>query len=154
MIPILMLLIQPFVFFHDFAMANFEIDQKDDVLILQVKIDKENLENLYHKKDGETADLNKVGEFVQKYLKEHFYLVVDQQKIDFNLQDMSTDKYFYNIALSSQNKVTQSIRYIQLKNTCLIDEIDNHSNVVNFKLNEKYRTFRLHEGRIRIEVKY
>lgn len=154
MIIQLIFLVHFFAFSHDVAIANFEISQDEDLLMLEVKIDKEDLENIYVEKDGEKIDLIKENKFVQEYLDKHFYLVVDRQKINFHLQDISKDNYFYSIKLTSENKIAQFINHIQLKNTCLIDTVDKHSNIVSFQLNDKYRTFRLHEGRIRVEVKY
>lgn len=148
------LLLQPFLFYHDIAMANFEINQVEDVLMMEVKMDKEDLEDLYTTKDKETIDLTEEDKLIQEYLDKHFYLVVNEEKINFKLQDISKDDYFYIVKLASENRIEQTIRHIQLKNTCLIDDVDDHSNIVSFQLNDRYRTFRLHESRIRIEVRY
>lgn len=150
---LLVLLLQPFLFSHDVAMANFDIHHKDEKLTLTVSMDKEDFENLYPEKDQAAVDLTQEDEFVQKYLDEHFYLVVNGQKINFILEEVSKDYHHYDMVFLSHEKVEQAIHYIQLKNTCLI-EVEDHSNVVNFQINDTNRTFRLHEGRTRIEVEY
>ncbi len=147
-------LLQFFALDHDFVMANFEVNQEKEGLTLAIKMDKENLENLFYKQEGKKIELTVEDGFIQNYLDEHFYLLVNDQKINFTLQEISTNEYFYKLKLSSQFQPKEVIRHIQLKNTCLIEEVYNHSNIVNFQVNGKYRTFRLHKGRVRIAVDY
>ena len=143
-----------FSFNHDFAMANFQISQEKEGLVLNIKMDKENLENIYRNKEGKKNETTIGDDFIQKYLDEHFILMVNDKKVNFHLQGVSTNKYFYKIEFSSLNKFKEIIHKVQLKNTCLIDDVDNHSNLVNFKFNGKERTFRLHESRVRIDLEY
>jgi len=151
---LILLVFQSFVFDHDFDIANFEVSQKGDRLNLQIKMDKEDLESLYATPQKELVDLTKAHQFIDGYLEEHFNLVVNDQKVNFQLKEISKETNFYYLALDSKRKITQIIRHIQLTNTCLIEQDNKHSNIVSFNINEKYRTFRMHKDRVRIVVKY
>lgn len=150
----LIFILQSLFFYHDVAVANFEIDQVNSKLIMNVKMDKEDLESVYLLKNDENIDLTNEINLVQNYLDQNFYLVINKEKINFNIKGISKDKYFYSIDLESQNKVEEIIHHIQLKNTCLLKQVDKHSNIVSFQINDKFRMFRMHEGRVRIELRY
>jgi len=150
----LILLLQPFNFVHDVALATFNIQQEDKFLILNIKLDKEDLENILQTGATKTADLTKETKLLQQYVNQHFYLLVNDQKVNFQVELISQNDYFYHIQLSSNNEFEEFIRNVQLKNTCLIETVQGHSNIVNFNINEKSRSFRMHKDRKRIEVQY
>jgi len=149
-----LLLLPSFMLVHEFEMTNFEVSKQADILHLRVKMDKEDLESIYTQKSASETDLTKKYAAISEYLNEHFVLVVNNQKINFKLKDLSTSGDFYDLSLISPTIPIPIIQHIKLTNTCLLESSLKHANIVSFDLNEKYRTFRLHKDRTSIEVAY
>jgi len=98
--------------------------------------------------------LSQESKFIAGYLAEHLALTVNQRKVDFELQQFTNKAGQYHAVLTSSSPVANDVRQIRLKNTSFLEGQHGHYCLVNFDLNGKYRTFRLHEGRTAIELNY
>ncbi|MEL6719657.1 MAG: hypothetical protein AAFP82_13160, partial [Bacteroidota bacterium] len=52
------------------------------------------------------------------------------------------------------SKPQNTIQRIEIYNTCLVEQISNHSNIMSFHFHGEERMFRLHQKRIRTVVEY
>jgi len=151
---LLILLLQPCNFVHDIAMAVFNIELNDKLLTLNIKLDKEDLEGLLSVDTENEIDLTHEVSLVQEYVDKNFYLLTNDLKVNFRVESISKNDYFYHVKMISINQFEEVISSFQLKNTCLVETVNGHSNIINFKLNEQSRSFRMHKGRQRIEVQF
>lgn len=127
---------------HDIAIAVFDFTQKEEKIILDIHFDKEDLEAALAEKES-----------VENYLFDHLKIQVNHQYIPIKIDQININDFHYEIK-GSLNLKAQKIQSIHIQNTCLVEEIPNHSNVIHANFNDKTRGFRMHLDRQEISFEY
>ncbi len=128
---------------HDIALAMYSISQEKNTLKITIEIDKEDLENV--------IDIEKIS--IKKYLKNNMIWTINNKQKSFKINKIQSKDELYHIECIVK-KIPKNIKNIHVKNTILIDTVEQHSNVLNFELNGSERTFRLHKERVETVVEY
>lgn len=135
---------------HEVPIAFFNIDIDKNTMHLMIQFDTEDLDyaasSFYGELIGETKTNH--ASWISKYLKKHFSISLNRNDISTHIQDVKQEGDHYFITFTS-TCLDEAIKSIEVKNECLIHEIDQHSNII--RLNQtgaEERGFRLHKGRI------
>ncbi len=132
---------------HDIAMAKFDVIQNNETISLEVSFDREDLESTF----GEHVEINE--ETVGNYLNKKTSWTFNNESPTIKVVSLSEDRLFYRVSCQFEGSYS-NIKKIKVQNTCLLEQVDGHSNIVSFEVNGKYRMFRMHEGRQEIFVGY
>lgn len=145
-IVILTLGLNVFGFSHNIRAAYFEISKAEQKYLLNVRFDRQDLLK-------ELGAFSQLDEAVNKYLEDHFSLQFDEKSVEFVVNEVTMDdlyiKWSGGIAYPPQE-----FRRIKVWNTCLIDTIKGHSNLIVTKLYGRSRTFRLSSERLSTVIDY
>jgi len=136
---------------HDVAIANFDIFQKENSIQLEIVMDKESVEKSLKECLKGEVDFNRKN--ISQYLNEKSTWEFNDDVVELEVINISKDELFYHIKCQFKNDL-DVIKKIKIRNTCLLEKTKNHSNIMNFHLNNKMRTFRMHKGRKKILVEY
>ena len=128
---------------HDIALAIYTISQEKNTLKITIEIDKEDLDKV--------IQINKIS--IKKYLKKNMNWRVNDKRKSFKINAVEAKGELYYIECTIK-RTPKNIQNIQVKNTILIDTVEEHSNVLNFDLNGSERTFRLHKDRVETFFEY
>ena len=131
---------------HDVPVATFDIYKEADTLKLDVNFDARDLASELDVKPAEIT-----AEMVETYLNEHTKFSFDGEHKTILVKDLKK-KRGHLIAQSVFDTDDLEITGIIVQNTCFL-EIEEHSNVIEIRLNGQERGFRMHKGRTSIEVK-
>jgi len=142
-LTILFILIANAVSAHDIALAIYTISQEKNTLKISIEIDKEDLDKV--------IQTNKTS--IKKYLKNNMNWIVNGKRKSFKISKVASKDELYYIECMIK-RTPKNIQNIQVKNTVLIDFVEEHSNVFNFDLNGSERTFRLHKDRVETFFEY
>ena len=126
---------------HDVAIALFDLSYKDNEIVIDIHFDKEDLDAA-------------ITTTVEEYLFEHLKFEINTQHVPFNIKSiLQEDDQHYEIKAVIRG-VNQPIKDVFIKNTCLIEEIPHHSNVIYARFYDTMRGFRMHKDRVVISFDY
>ena len=142
-------------YFHDVSVAFFDLKVSEDGIELEMKFIKENMEKVLKESYPNTDFSNKLNKhkIIETSLSTHLRWIINGSAKNCVIDQISEDEhYIFITALFS--KPQHSIQRIEIYNTCLIEQIHEHSNIMSFHIHNKERMFRLHRKRVRILVEY
>ena len=139
-----------FSFFHDIRLAKFRVIAVDAGYELSINFDRSDLlESIYATRDYD----NDVLQQTESYVKENLFYLFDGDTVSYDLENIEyTDTNIILTGAILTDKI--SVKEIRVGNTCLIDEVKGHMNIMEFFLNDKERFFRLDQVRTKTIVKY
>ena len=135
-----------FGFGHDIRMAIFEISESSEGLTLKISIDKNDFYASLEKEFGSTFTANKLEELSWIYLSKKLDIEINEIKVFFDSGETTIDTYNIHMTTTLNPKIDQ-VTEIKMTNTCLIDSIEGHDNIMKLKLNNRVRSFRLNKKR-------
>lgn len=143
-------------FMHDLQLGVFDFYKDDNTLRLDMRLDKEDLVRAvqirYPYLDLAT-DSSAFKSCIEEYILENLSIKVNEQQtqIAFYSQQYKKDviSIFANISPS-----VSSVDNIYIKNTILLDLVEDQANIVTARLYDKERSFRLHKDRISTTIAY
>lgn len=138
---------------HDLQMAIFNFSSEKEVLVFETKLIREDLE-LALIIESPTLDLSNnqaVGQATQKYVTNHVRLRIDGRLTKYLIKEVIRDEHYFFIS-AKLPETNQDWSKIELRNTCLVDEIRGHSNIIHFEFDEKLRSFRMTKKRFQITL--
>ncbi|MEM8900484.1 MAG: DUF6702 family protein [Bacteroidota bacterium] len=122
----------------DKPLATFDLWVEEESIFMEVKFDKRDLELAIN----ETYDEAFCQEMAEKYLISHSQWLVDEEKMDIQVFHFKVEhnSCYLKAKLNLRRKEIQSL---EIRNTCLVNQIVNHSNIVFVHHLGKDRAFRL-----------
>ena len=132
---------------HDVAMAIFHISESGSEIKMEITFD---LVDLAHSIKTTPKELNEKS--IKYYLDENTEFRFNNQILAFKISKTRVigDHIKVNCEFEKEPKNVNSIKII---NTCLND-ISNHSNVIQVDINAQSKDYRMHEKRTEIELEY
>jgi len=130
---------------HDAPIAMFKLMDNGDHTKIHITLDAEDLSNTLSVASDE-MDLA----FLNTYLSDRFDVLLDGRRVDLYLNNAYSKMDHIHIEGKINQSISSSFK-ITVRNSCLLD-IDNQSNIVQFKYGEELRDFRMSEERQEIEV--
>ena len=136
--------------FHDIRLAKFRITEVGSGYELSINFDRSDLlESIYASRDYE----NDVLLQAEAYVKENLHYLFDGDTVLYDLEEIEYTEN--NIVIKGKILADKlSVTEINVVNTCLVDEVKGHMNIMEFFLNDKERFFRLDQARTKTIVKY
>ncbi len=131
---------------HDLRIAYFEISKKEAGYELVVRFDRQDI----LKELGAFSELDVA---LTSYLASHLSLLFDGEKVNWQVNDVTMDQLFIQMKCSLQTRRNQ-VSTINVWNTCLIDAVEKHDNIVISQLHGRSRSFRLNRKREQTIIKY
>ncbi|MEO9872872.1 DUF6702 family protein [Ekhidna sp.] len=130
---------------HDIRMAIFEITENDSGLQMNISVDRyyfyESLKNEFE--DHATRDFENMA---WEYLQSRVAIEVDGNCTAFEITEIEYGEE--NIYLKgSLNLQLEDIKEVKMTNTCMVDLVEGHDNIMKLKLNDRTRSFRLNSKR-------
>ncbi len=89
---------------------------------------------------------------MQKYLDKNLILEFNTQEISFEISEVKMVKDHLKVK-GSFGEITQKIKNLEVKNTCL-NNISRHSNIIQIDLNNESKDYRMHKNRRVIRSTY
>ena len=134
-----------FGFGHDIRMAIFEISERNEGLTLKVSMDKD---DFYASLEKEFSSLSadNIEELSWIYLTKNLDIEVNETRVLFKTGEITFDTYNIHLTTTLNPKISR-ITKVKMTNTCLIDSIEGHDNIMKLKLNSRVRSFRLNKKR-------
>ncbi len=135
---------------HDLRVARFRITATPTGYDFDVNFDREDILNeIYSTQKYEPEVIDQIS----KYIESNVSIVIDDAEVAYELTEI---KYTEENILLHGKLISdlREIKKIDVKNTCLIERIEGHLNIMEFFLNDKERFFRLDKDRIRTTVTY
>ncbi len=130
-------------------MARFRVEEQGSNYQFRVSFDRVDiLEAIYANPSQETEVIDKIEDYVQSRVSYSF----DGQPASFDFESIEYTADM--IILRGFLDAPLNVEEINVSNTCLVDDIDGHLNIMEFFLNDNKRYFRLHEGRTKTTVSY
>ena len=140
---------------HDVPLAFFDLKESEDAIEVKMKFIKEDLEAallaVYPNADFREEKVKEKN--IEAYLSSHLRWVINNTAKNCIITQISEDEHHILIS-GIFSKPQRPIQRIEIYNTCLIEYIPKHSNIMNFHFHGKERMFRLHKKRIRTVVEY
>lgn len=135
------------LFLHDIQIAYFKIYEVQNVIHIDFKFEKE---DIIQTLNIEESSLSK--ERIKAYVNENFSLSVNNEirALEYSTLE-SKEKHIY--LKGSFSKPNSLLKSIEITNTCLLS-INNHSNIIEFRLFDQERDFLMNKDRTKINVKF
>lgn len=135
---------------HDLRVARFRITATATGYDFNINFDREDiLETVFRTQKYQSEVIDQIS----KYIEDHVTISMDDETVTFELTEIEYTEE--NILLKGKLlSGPKEIEKIDVSNTCLINRIDGHLNIMEFFLNDKERFFRLDKDRIRTTVTY
>lgn len=143
---------------HDLKTAIFQIYAIEHTCFISIKIDRYDLEQALLK-DCTLSNLDsshvQVDSLVINYLNDRLSIEFENQNAVLNYYELIFEDEYVTINGEFVGMIYYSdASLIVVKNTCLIDAIDGHENIIQLSLNNKKRSFRLNQDRQKTYIKY
>lgn len=133
---------------HDIAMATFAVTLEEHTIQLKVQLDKGDMDatlNIAAKNDGSSEKL-------ATYVSKHVIWIINNQPTTFEFTSFKENEDFYFLETAPVNFATP-FTTLDLHNTCLVETVDKHSNVIYIKQKGKeMRGFRMNKKRTQISI--
>lgn len=135
---------------HDLRVARFRITATATGYDFNINFDREDiLEEIYSVEKYESEVIDQIS----TYIKQHVSISIDEEAVAYELTVVEYTEE--NILLHGKLLYeSRDIRKIDVQNTCLINRIDGHLNIMEFFLSDRERFFRLYKDRIAASVTY
>lgn len=128
---------------HDIPLAIFNLTIEENSIHLAVLFDKVDLEKAVVYKPSTSP----FQQEIEIYLQENMHWVFNQKAVAFEVCSLEKNREHYQISIDFVD-FNEKLTQVELSNTCLVNVIDNHSNILNVYYKEQQRGFRLHKLRI------
>ena len=132
---------------HDIQVAFFKIYEGDHIVHIDFVFEKEDL--LLALDQDESNTLN---EELQHYLQENFSITINNKIRSLNYSKAIIENKHISIN-GSLSKQIEAISSIKIANKCLLN-IDDHSNIIEIRLQDQERDFLMNTDRTTISVNY
>lgn len=132
---------------HDIQVAFFKIYQDTDELKMDVKFEAEDILDYF---SVQQQEIN--SEILTEYFQKHFQLKLNHEAVPLKIgnYDFKEKHLHINVSLGKFRKI---ISNIEISNTCLIS-IEDHSNIIECRINKKERDFLMNNERQSIQIEY
>ena len=134
-------------FSHDIQVAFFKLSQEDKNFTMEIKFEKEDIESTFEELNYEVNDEN-----IKTYFLENLTLAINKrkQKLSFNDMQIKNKHVYLKSRILEFDEVVKSV---DIRNTCLLN-IENHSNIIEVRLNETERDFLMDANRTEVNIGY
>ncbi len=133
---------------HDIAMATFAVTLEENTVQLKVQLDKGDINTTLNITDPK----DDLSEKLASYLSTHVIWIINNQPTTFEFTTFKENEEYYYLETTPVN-FTTPFATLDLHNTCLIETVDKHSNVIYIKQKGKeMRGFRMNKKRTQISV--
>lgn len=132
---------------HDVPIAIFHITESNSILEIDITFD---LDDFSESLGINATELN--AAYMQRYLNENTSFQFNTQVANLKISEMEIVRDHIEVK-GNFGKTIKNIKSIKIENTCL-QNIRQHSNVIQIDLNDKSRDFRMHKKRTVIDIKY
>ena len=133
---------------HDIAMAVFAITLAENSAQVKIQLDKGDIDELL----TTTTTAASSNEKVAAYISKNTIWIINNQPTTFKFISFSENEDFYFLETAPVN-FTAPFTTLDLHNTCLIEAVDKHSNVIYIKQKDKeMRGFRMNKERTQISI--
>ena len=131
---------------HDVQVATFTIYQDSDKLCFEAVFEQDDIEATFTERQ-----IKYTPESIQQYLNDNFIVKVNGKPSTLSCNKVeSKARHIYISGNLSTTK--KKIKTINVKNTCLLN-IEEHSNVIQLRLNNQERDFLINKDRKQIDIK-
>ncbi len=128
---------------HDAAIAIFTIKQKNDKTLLDITLDAQDLASVLDVLEKELS-----SSLIENYLNEQTTFLFNEEQYNVKINEIHRRGDHLQIRGFFDSEIIE-INTIKIQNTCLL-EIEDHSNIIQFRLNGKARDFRMNKHRTTI----
>lgn len=130
---------------HDIQVAFFKFYQVDGALTMEFVLEKEDVIQALSISNSKLSN-----ETLKTYLGDNFSLSINSVTQNLSYGDMVLkNKHIY--IKSNLSKPPTVIKTLAIENTCLLS-IDNHSNIVEFRIDGQERDFLMNRDRTTIDI--
>jgi len=129
---------------HDVPVAIFDMKIEDDGITMNVKLDKEDLEEAIIFQFDQTIS----QELIEQYILKNTEWTINEKKITLKINTIQKDNEHYLIKMDFPI-IKEKLESMSIYNTCLVNEIDSHSNIIYLRYQNEKRGFRLDKDRKR-----
>lgn len=136
---------------HDSKIALFDLFKENNSLELSMRLDLDDLAiALAISPDFEPCEY---APQISDYILDRLKIKINDKAIDICISEQTKDEHYLEIK-ASLGITEYGIKQIDVWNTCLIDNIEDHSNIVHARIREKTRSFRMNKDRTSISIIY
>lgn len=129
---------------HDLPLAFLTLWQEGDEVKLQIKIEADDLELVLGQKSVALNDLS-----IKDYISANLDFVFDGKSSHIDIYEVTKNRQHFMI--NANVLIDDFCQSIEVTNTLLV-QIPNHSNILQLRLGEKERDFRMHKKRQDVEI--
>jgi len=130
---------------HEIPVALFKMKVSDEGITLNAVFDKEDLEKAISSQSNSTVSEGLIKEYILKNIEWR----INEKKITLKIHSIENNQEHYLITIDFPT-ISEQIESISIYNACLVNEIENHSNIIYFNYQkEETRGFRLDKNRLR-----
>ncbi len=133
---------------HHANLAIFDFIEAEGQIKMTIRLDEEHLEQSI----GYKLNNASMNETVRNYILANLNLEVNQQHKQLCVNHIYQEDRFTNVE-GTIDAICEPISIIAVSNTCLVD-IEDHSNIMKFNVNDSRRVFRLTAKRTSTIVRY
>lgn len=138
---------------HDIKLAVFEVFEAESGLEMNVTLDKEDFLSSLESEFGIRPTSDNLQKLAFEYLDSKVSIKVNGECTSFAILEIVFSNL--NIHLKgSLNIQIAAIEEIHMTNSCMVDLIEDHDNIMKLKLNNKTRSFRLNRSRTSTTATY
>ena len=126
---------------HDIPLSITTLNWESQSVNVELKFDKEDLEQVI----GLEKDLASSSK-IKQYIQSHTQFQVNGKQLKLSIASVENDEEHYIVKALLENPPADA-KTMQIQNTCLVKEINNHSNIIYLNYEDQRRGFRLHKDR-------
>lgn len=131
---------------HNTPMAFFELTLMEDAIEVEMEFEQKALEDAIQSKFVKEGS----NELIEAYLVKHTAWVINDETNA--LEILSVDKKKGHVYVQAQLKVDGAVKSIAVQNTCLINDVEGHYNIIRLKQQDRLREFGLNKERTSTEI--
>lgn len=135
---------------HDVPVAHFNLLEKDDRLMMEMEFDQGALASAILDKKDRSSLTNRQ---IKEYLSNHIQLTINKRIITIRI-DRIKKKGHHVFVQATIAKPRLIIEQVLFKNTCLINVVPDHTNVLMTDINCITRGFQLNKERQEVSFSY
>lgn len=143
---------------HDIRAALFRLYADEGLYRVEIRLDKENIKTALSKgcllEVSKLSDLEKSA-LLEDYLHTNFIVRLNGTEEQYTLHSFSYEEEFLVAnAVFEDTKIAQDLSKIDVVNTCLLEIVEDHDNIILVHLNDRVRSFRLNKKLQSTTIKY
>lgn len=143
---ILVLLLSKLIYAYDVNMTVFTLSENKGAYTLEIEFVKHDLEK-------ELVDINVTT--ISNYIHQHTSWSINGEKLSFSgFQIVENKNSLKVICYSTAINLPGEVKYVDLKNDCLLQSFPNQYNIINLLLFDKKRAFRMDAKKRELSIKY